>query len=360
MAVTYGNDRGATALGLEDKAYVDAELLKNVANQTVFDRFATIRKELPQKVGNTITFERKIPMFELMYYEQLNKKYALGWDLALGMDLSIIMPKDEYTNYILEEGSSGSEKGQMKSIETEASVIPIGMWRGYTEELATFAKRWNLQREAQEQSEVASQVIDGFYRDTYTKGATNRQDITGNDNGENRVQSSSFSKAVSRAVLAMELQGAKPVVHILKSSPNYATKPVKASFKMIVPSTAVEELKANPDFISVEESGSNYQEQDFTMRLEGYIKGVEVYSTPRAYAKESGDLLEGEFLIFGKDHTAQIPLRGKNRIEMIVKGLGQSGEDRLNRVGSVGWKAWIGAKVLYPERLAVIKANYDL
>jgi N4-gp56 family major capsid protein len=154
-------------------------------------------------------------------------------------------------------------------------------------------------------------------------------------------------------------------VQVLGASPNYKTVPVHASFKMYIPSTARLEIRKNQDFVPVEEAGVSANKGDafnFNERLEGYLAGCEVYSTPKLYAEwdNNQNLNKTEILIFGRDHTSQIPLRGEKRIQMIVKGLGESGDDRLDRVGSVGWKSWIGAKVLYPERLARIDAYYDV
>jgi N4-gp56 family major capsid protein len=361
----YGSDRGKSALGIEDQAYIDAQFLKNTAEKTVFDRFATLTKQLPKNVGNTITFERNIPMVELMFFDNLNKRYANGWQEALGMDLYLKMPKNAYEDFVLPEGSSGDEKGDMKSVQMEAGVVPIGMWRSHSEELKTFAKRWNLQREASEQADVASEVIDGFYRDTYLAGATNVFDLSTNAGNDARISSNKFTKAVKQAVLAMQLQKAKPVVRVLGANPNTGTIPIKAGFKMIIDSLAVEELKSNPDFVSVETAGVTADKSDafnFNFQLEGYIGGCEVYSTPKMYSDEPDQAQEitTEILIMGADHTAQIPLRGMNRMEVIVKSLGENGNDPLNRVGTVGWKAWIGAKVLYPERLAKIKVKFDI
>jgi N4-gp56 family major capsid protein len=365
MPVMYGNDRGRNALGVEDQLYITAKMIKNISRKTVFDKMATITEELPRKQGDTVTFEKNVPMFELMYYEQLNKKYALGFDLALGRDLEIILPRDEYTNYILPEGSSGDEKGKLSTVQMTAKVIPIGMWRGYTEELDLFAKRWNLKREAENQGEVASQIIDGFYRDLYSSSTTNVQDLTDNDNDDDKISSTAFSSAVERAKLAMELQGARPCNIIISSSPEHGTIPVTAYFKMFIPSTATIAIRKNPDFVPIEKAGisdnQKLNDQEFEMRLEGFIKGVEVYSVPTMYAEYNDDGSNlAEVLIFGKDHTAQIPVRGMKRIEYIVKALGENGDDRLNRVGSVGWKSWLGAKTIYPERLAKILVNYTL
>jgi N4-gp56 family major capsid protein len=67
-----------------------------------------------------------------------------------------------------------------------------------------------------------------------------------------------------------------------------------------------------------------------------------------------------ECIVVGKDHTSHIPVRGKGSTEFILQPLGSGGtSDPLKRVGTAGWQAWLGAKVLYPERLAIIKANVN-
>jgi len=68
------------------------------------------------------------------------------------------------------------------------------------------------------------------------------------------------------------------------------------------------------------------------------------------------DHASGEVIIYGKDHSGQIPIRGKNAVETIVNPLGW--KDELKRVGSVGWKTWLGALTVYPERLAKVTAKF--
>jgi len=353
-----GDPKGGIAGWDESKhAYADAMLLKNMAQKTVFEKYATIRKELPQNVGNYIEFNRKIPMLDVMFANNLNKQFVSGYQE--GMDIYVQMPRNAWEDFVLPEGSSGDEKGDWKYQTINAEAIPIGQWRSHTEEMKLFSQKWRIDEEMMEQSDVASQVIDGYYRDTMSLGCTNVGDISGNSGNDALVSSSKFTEAVEKAVMGLRLSGANPVNYIVSSSPNYATRPVQAFYRMLIPTVAVTELRKNPDFVKAEDAGiSKHEGFNAWENHEGFIGGVSVYSTPNQYFEVNGSNYKGEFMIYGQDHTAHIPVRGKNRIEFVIKALGQDGSDKLNRVGSVGWKSWLSAKVLYPERIAKVVAKF--
>jgi hypothetical protein len=53
-------------------------------------------------------------------------------------------------------------------------------------------------------------------------------------------------------------------------------------------------------------------------------------------------------------------LRGKGKLEAVYQQIGSGGTSHPHkRVGSLGWKGWLGAKVLYPERLGIMKAKFN-
>jgi N4-gp56 family major capsid protein len=90
----------------------------------------------------------------------------------------------------------------------------------------------------------------------------------------------------------------------------------------------------------------------------GELRVIENHNAP--LVQTGAGTFTAECIVVGKDHTAHVPVRGKGATEFVLQGLGSGGtSDPLKRVGTAGWKSWLGAKVLYPERLAVIKANVN-
>jgi len=76
-----------------------------------------------------------------------------------------MIARDEYQNFVLDEGSSGTSKGQMKLIKLSTDVFPIGDWMPYTEELTLFHDRWTTAETTNQMSDMSALVIDGYYRD---------------------------------------------------------------------------------------------------------------------------------------------------------------------------------------------------
>jgi len=351
---------GGNTLGREMQVYADKKMLTNIAQSTVFDRWFTINKKIPANSGTKVRFDRWVPMSLLMFTNNINEQFVEG--RTEDSDLIINVPQQAWESFVLPEGSSGDEKGDMKLVQKEANIIDIGMWKSHTEEIKKYDDKWTVTEEVSQMSEVASMVIDGFHRDTLSLGATQNFDISDGTATKRVVNSSNFTAQIRKAVRSMQLQGAKPTRWIISSSPNYGTTPIKSVYSALIHTSAEEALRANPDFVAIEETGKS-TEYDIYMQLIGYIGGVAVYTTPNAVLKPDEDNA-GEYtcemFIFGQDHSANIGVRGAGRVNFIVKALGENGNDPLNRIGSVGWKATIGGTVLYPERMARVVANIKL
>jgi len=356
MGVTYGTQ--GSGLSDAQQAYVDKLMTAELAQKTVFDRFATLRKELPQRNSQKIEFKRWIPMKDLMFVNDIYKNYTGNTD---GEGIATLIPENAYQDFILSEGSSGDEKGAMQVVKTEAEVIPIGAWMTYTEELELFHDMYTISENVKQYSDVASLVIDGFYRDFMVNGAGHLQDITGNTDPEDKIESESFAKAIRKIGLQLRLSGAKYVNSIISATPKYGTIPVWSRYIGIVNPLAGDKLKDNEKFIPLEKYATgSVKPLDGEIGMIGDVRVIENENMSIS-ATDTDGLYTGEMLIMGKDHTAQIPLRGKKRVQVIVKPIGGSDKsDALNRFGTIGWKSWIGAKVLYPERLGVIKFNFTI
>jgi len=197
MAI-YGNPLG-NGLGAERRAYLDKMLLENTTQKTMYDRLATLTRPLPLKDSKRVEFEKWITMKNLYFANNLNEDFT-GNDTAAGEETLQMIQRDEYQNFMLEEGSSGTSKGQMKLIKMSTDVFAIGDWMPYTEELELFHNRWSTAEATNQMSDMSAMVIDGFYRDLYFYGAGHMYDISADTAGSNNVIDPAFGTNSKRLV----------------------------------------------------------------------------------------------------------------------------------------------------------------
>jgi len=342
----FGANLGS-GLGAEMQAFLDKTLLTNITQNTFFDRMATMQKALPLRNSQELRFDKWIRMQDLYLANTVNTGLT-GNDVTVGEETYQNVVKDEYQNFVLAEGSSGASKAKMKLIKSKANVFAIGDWMPYTEEMQMFHNRWTVAETAKQMGEFAGMVIDGYYRDLYTFGAGHKSTVT---TGKT-VADPEFTTALRKASVALRLSGAKPTAAFMSSSPNYGTVPVNSKYTLVMHTIAAEMLRDNPDFVPVEK----YRTSGTLENEKGIIGDFRVLEDPNAPIVDAGSgKYTVECIAGGKDHTAHVPVRGKGATEFVFQSLGSGGSsDALKRVGTVGWKSWLGAKVLYPERLATI------
>lgn len=356
--MVYG-DKGKplSVISAAEQALYDRMMLENLASTSIMDRFASINKALPQNNSTELVFEKWITLKESLLSANGNEAFSGKDASATGIETLYNVAADEISNFILAEGSSGTAGGEMKIVESRATVFPFGKYMGYTEELETFHRRWRLEEASKQFGEVAGLLIDGFYRDLFTNGAGHLVDISGDGTGSDSVVDAAFNTAMGRMTTLLKLCGAKPVKEILSASAKYGTTPIDAGFVAVVHPIVAEALENdNNDFIP----RRLYADGAALMPNEvGTIKKVRIIENENApIISDGANAYITDILVFGKDHTAHVPLRGKDRTKMIIKSIGASGiNDPLDRNGTVGFKGWIGAKVLYPERLGKITAK---
>jgi N4-gp56 family major capsid protein len=355
----FGNNLGS-GLGAEMQAYLDKTLLTNIAENSIFDRLATMTRGLPLRNSKEIRFDKWVRMADLYLANNLNQQFTNNViDAPNNIDEETLqyVPANEYQNFMLEEGSSGQSKSQMKLIKQEATVFAIGDWMPFTEEMEMFHNRWTAAETSKQMGELAGLIIDGYYRDLYVNGAGHLTDISGDGSGNDNVIDSAFTQSCARMETALKLSGAKPVNAIMSASPLYGTTPVRAKYTMYVHSIVAEQLLNNPDFVPVEQYAPNGG-MEGEMGIIGKLRVVENANAP--LTEVSAGVYTCECIVVGKDHTAHIPVRGKGSTEFVLQALGSGGTaDPLKRSGTAGWKSWLGAKVLYPERLGIIKARVN-
>jgi len=355
MAI-YGNPLGS-GLGAERQAYLDKTLLTNIVQKTTYDRLADIVKQLPLKNSKRIEFEKWITAKDFYFSDNINEDFT-GNDSSVGEETLHMVKRDEYKNFFLDEGSSGTSKAKMELIKLSTDVFPIGDWMPYTEELELFHDRWTTAEAISQMSDMAALVVDGFYRDLYFYGAGHVFDISGDADGSNNVKDTAFYTANRKITSALKLSGAEPVNQILKSSPNYGTVPVWSRYIAYGHIAAIDALEENPNWVPLEKYAANITPLEGERGMLDKIRYVE---DANGYIENiaAGEYV-AEFIVNAKKHTAQVPLRGKGKYETVYQPIGSGGtSDPLKRVGSLGWKGWLGAKTLFPERLGILKAKFN-
>jgi N4-gp56 family major capsid protein len=358
MAI-YGNDLGS-GLGAERRAYLDKMLLENTTQKTFWDRLATITKPLPLKESKVIEFEKWIKMLDLYFTDNINEDFT-GNDVDAGEETLQMIKRDEYKNFMLDEGSSGTSKGQMKLIKMQTNVFAIGDWMPYTEELELFHNRWSTAEAIKQMSDMSALVIDGYYRDLYQYGAGHVFDISGDGTGNDNVIDAAFTASEKKLVNALKLSGCEPMNEILGGAQAYDTIPIWSRYVAYGHIMAIDALIENPNWKPLEKYVDAIGGKPLPNEI-GMLGRTRFCEDPNGFIEPSGTAGEyiAEFVIGGKDHTAQVPLRGKGVLQTVTKGIGSGGtSDPLDRVGTVGWKGWLGAKVLYPERLGILKARFN-
>jgi len=351
-------DATGSGLGAARQAYLDKVMLENVTQKTVFDRLATIVKQLPLKNSRQITFDKWITDSDLYFSDNINADYT-GNDVNAGEESLVMVKRDEYQNFVLPEGDSGTSKANMKIVQISTEVFAIGDWMPYTEELELFHDRFSTSSAIEQMSDKAALIIDGFYRDMYSYGAGHLIDITGDGSGSDNVKDDAFYRATRKITNALKLSGAEPVRAVLSASTKYGTVPVNARYIAYGHILAIDAMRDNENFVPVEKYADSVNVLPGEVGTMGYIRFIEDGNGYIEATGTSGEYI-GEFVVCGKDHSAQVPVRGKGRIMTEIQPIGSGGtSDPLKRNGTVGWKAWLGAKVLYPERLGILKAKFN-
>ena len=346
--VTYG--KNGLNLGPEVQAKLNYLATKYIVDQTIYDKFFTLMFPLNQKEGTRVKIRRWIDMQDLVIansvYQNAVSKGGDEYVYQPGDLIHHLTPEDFWKQFILEEGSSGNEFGKMQKIEIEADVFMIGSYMSITEETMLYDPMYTLKENISQYSRVYAKIINGFYRDTLFNSAGHRID-------SNAVGSdSATSQAIKQMSANLRISGAEYVNNIISASVKFGTVPVLSRYIGYVNPLAVNDLEQNPDWIPVEKYASGTKLLDGERGMIGDVRVIEDFEAPV-------DTVNNKYkmIITGKDHSAQIPLRGKKGAQVIVKGLGENGNDPLNRLATIGMKAHLGAKTIYPEKVGVVEFN---
>lgn len=169
---------------------------------------------------------------------------------------------------------------------------------------------------------------------------------------------------IRRAIRALKRQEARPLTNVITASPDFDTSPIAPSFIAVCHVDLEADLRELKGFVPVEHY-SSYQP------LEGEIgacEGLRFVMTTimepflnAGAAPEAGDKIESEqgacadvypILVFGKNAFGVVPFarasKGASPISpMVLNPNTPRGGDPLGQRGTIGWKAYHTAVILY-------------
>ena len=183
--------------------------------------------------------------------------------------------------------------------------------------------------------------------------------IYANGIGRTAVNTKIADEDILKAVRALKVAMAKPVMKQVNASVKYNTTPIRPSFIGVCHVYAEQDIEAITGFIPVEKYAS---QQDIMEGEFGQYAGVRFISTTQAPEFLGGGATGGSGVketdgkadvyatfIFGEDAYGEVPLSGQSSA-VIIKAP-QPGDttntaDPLNQRSTAGWKAMYAFKIL--------------
>jgi N4-gp56 family major capsid protein len=303
----------------ELKTFYDRNLLERLLPLLVFMNFGQVRP-MPAREGQTVNFRR----FNAL-------------PLA--------------TTPLTEGVTPGNEQPTISQIT--ASPLQYGSWIETSDILDFTALDPVLTEFGQLLAEQAAQSLDILTRDILVAGTT----VQYADGVAGRVNVAAVTGILDvvearKAVRTLQTNKVAKVTQVLNASTGIGTRAVNASYIGIIGPQALYDLKADPNFLSIEDYGSQTvllpnevgSLDDIRFIMSNNTKvftgagaaGIDVYAT----------------LVMGANAYGMIAPMG---IENIVKGFG-AGQDPLNQRASTGWKAYYTAVIL--QQLAIVRIEH--
>ncbi len=160
------------------------------------------------------------------------------------------------------------------------------------------------------------------------------------------------------AELALRTNLATKFKKMITGSVNYGTSTIREAFVGFVSPDGAIMLEDIPGFVSVDKYG--YSDGLLPNEIGSY-RGVR-YCESTLIGTRTGvtNTTIPQAFILGEEALGEVGIRGKKKIETIIKDLGSAGTaDSLNREGSVGSKFRMAAVTLRPEWLMQVDLEAD-
>lgn len=187
------------------------------------------------------------------------------------------------------------------------------------------------------------------------QGGTNV--IYANGVARNAVNTPITKKRQQLAVRMLKDFKAKKIRKVLSGSPNYATKPIEASYIAIAHTDVESDIRALAGFTPVAQYGTM---SPVCAEEIGAVDDVRYVLSPDLAAFDDAGGAAGTMksttgtnadvypiIFLGKEAYGLIPLRGKESVEPSIVPVSQKDKsDPLGQRGYAGWKSWFKAVIL--------------
>lgn len=293
-------------------AWYDRKMLEKAKPNLLHTMFAQIR-DIPQNASDTIKFRR------------------------YGLLSPATTP--------LTEGQTPAGS-QLSVTDLSAVAVQYGDFVTLTDELETETEDPLLEETSDILGQQAGNTFDQVARDIMSAGTTVQYASTAA--ARNQVTSTMKISAaeIREAVRTLKNNNAMKIMSLISPNPNIDTIPVNSCFVGIVHPNTTFDLKADPEFVPVE----NYPNQGDVMPGEvGKVDEVRFIETTNAKVFTGlgfGGIDVYGTLILAANAYGVTRVAGK-ALQTITKPLGSGGtEDPLNQRATHGWKGYFVAKIL--------------
>jgi N4-gp56 family major capsid protein len=149
---------------------------------------------------------------------------------------------------------------------------------------------------------------------------------------------------LDKAETQLRINLAKKFKSMITGSTNTDTKTIRECYVAFINPADILAIEALTGFVSVDKYGYS---DGLIMNEIGSRRGLRFVETNNA--------AQGQITILGEEALGEVSVRGKGKIQTLVKGLGSAGSaDPLNQRQSVGCKFAIAPKMLRPEWAAKV------
>lgn len=211
-----------------------------------------------------------------------------------------------------------------------------------------------LQEHAGVLGEQAAQTVEKFRYGIFRAGTN-----VAYANGATRsaVNSVISIESIRKAVRSLKRQNARPITQVIRSTPNWGTENVRASYVALIHPDLEADVRALPGFVPTEKYGTippwdaelgKVEEVRFVCStiFESFIAAG---GDPTVNSVLSDDGMAADVypvLILGRDAIGVSALRGQSSLTPTVVNPKPSDSDPLAQRGKVGWKTMQGAVIL--------------
>jgi len=305
-------------------AYAAKEMLKHAEPVLVLQKFGQTKPH-PRNKTKTVKFRRPIPF-------------------------------DAQTTPLVE--GVKPDPVQMRYEDVEATLAQYGMVIEITDVIADTHEDM-----VQNDAIMLSGESAGATTEQITYGVVKAGTSVFRTNGTVRTSiNTPITTAKQRAVTRyMKAQKGKKFTRILSGSPNYATKPVEASYPAVTHTDMENDIREMAGFVPVSEYGRQAPISDHEI---GAVEDCRYVNSPDLAAfADAGGTFDGSgtemvtttgtsadvypILYFAMDCFGCVPLKGKEAVTpSVINPSTKDKSDPLGQVGYVGWKTYYACLIL--------------